>query len=251
MSELRVRMGFGEFIAEANRAGLPVRFLNEVGRSNYNYDYATDQNETSIWFNTLSLTRETLASVTSLSRFERGAAASGILAIYHEATHAWFDIMEQRPDVIALTTHGRHYYAGSKRISGALVDDAERAFQEAAAEYVAHRASNYWSTLFKLSSFERMVAADPPVAKLGVALANVKKVPSEYNQVMAERRMGYQMTGPFGIGVQDVLTKKISPVIKSFCDRVLLENLIPDYFSAALPLRHKYDAFARKYPQLH
>ena len=72
----------------------------------------------------------TLASVASLSELRRAGAAQGVTTIYHEATHAWFDIMSARPDVAAVAGRGRKYYAGSLRRSGKVVDDEERAFQE-------------------------------------------------------------------------------------------------------------------------
>ena len=66
MADLGVRMGFGQFAAEAARCNLPVGMLNEVSRSSYSFQSGRE-NETSTWLNILYLSSDTLAKVASLS----------------------------------------------------------------------------------------------------------------------------------------------------------------------------------------
>src|SRR4051812_12065656 len=160
-----------------------------------------------------------------------------------------FDIMSNRGDVKEISRRSRAYYAGSLRESGLPVDDEEVAFQEAAAEYVGHRASSYWAAFASLIFFEKLLN-DPPKAGVGRAVTQFKTVPSDYNAAMATRRMGYQMAGGWGAKVQDPLTKNISPELRGFCDRVLLERRVPDHFASAKELATKYNAIVRKHPQL-
>jgi len=173
---------------------------------------------------------------------------AGVQSIYHEATHAWFDIKSARPDVAGLVKRGKVYYSGSLRSSGQKVDDEDRALQEAAAAYVAHRASSYFAAYASLSNYEKLLG-HPPANGVTQALSMARRVPSEYDIRMADRVMGYQMMSRFS-SVQDPLTKPISTDLRAFCDRVLLELRIPDSFNLALPLKRRYDALAQKFPTL-
>jgi hypothetical protein len=247
MADLRVKMAFGQFATEAAHCNLPVGMLNEVSRSSYSFQ-SGGENEISTWFNTLYFRNDTLAKVDSLSSSPKPGAEAGVQSIYHEATHAWFDIMSMRADAAGVVTRGKTYYLGSLRRSGQKVDDEERAVQEAAAEYVAHRASSYFAAYSGLSYYEKLLDHRPPNGA-SQALSIVKRVPSEYDLQMADRRMGYQMMSLFSSD-QDPLTKPISADLRAFCDRVLLERRIPDSFNLALPLKKMYDALARKFPTL-
>jgi hypothetical protein len=215
------------FITNAEKYGLPTRFLREVepsfsisqswfgGSGVYNY------------FNVMSLAPAAMQDVDSLSADARGRGASGITTIYHESTHAWFKLKAKDPRVAEIIQQATDYYQNAPLQGGGKADDAARVFTEAAACYVGDRVGYWWLAFQQLSSLASADAADPAV---------VQKFTNEarrtYDKRMAERVFGYQETGGI-LGFfthQTSTTRQISDNLREFLDETLLEGKVPDHF---------------------
>jgi hypothetical protein len=212
------------FVSAAEGFGLPVRFLEEVGRSYAIVVEKGDSDRVRTVLNRLILSTETMDNVQNLSLDGGMKGSSGIGTIFHEATHAWLDLNSDRPEVAGLTARGEEHYEGAPLQGGGVTSDPWRVFQEAAASYVGERAGRWWSTFQMLSSLAAAQKLTPD--KLGL-------VQAKYDQEMAETVFGYSAEGGFlGIGASHRYTSRPSPLaLRRFLDQTLLEGKIPAQFS--------------------
>ena len=83
------------FIHRVKKVGMPVKMLSYVN-SNYRVVNAGPggQNETNVWFNQIHLSEQVHASVDVMSWDGVGGQESGLDSVYHECTHAYFDLKE-------------------------------------------------------------------------------------------------------------------------------------------------------------
>lgn len=218
------RQRYQEFIDNAERYGMPVRFLRYVER---NYGIASGGSDAvTPAINLMSLEEETLQSVEHISPMPPFGEGTGVQTIYHESTHAYFDLLSGEPAVSDVIRHGEAHYEEAPLQGGGTGDDPERIFQEAAASYVGHRVSTWWLAFEELSM---AVAGRFPDAILSTWIDRTR---NNYNNRMAERTFGYQETGGFlGFGTsQTETTRQMSQQLKDFLDNHLLEGKIPDNF---------------------
>lgn len=242
------KVSLSTFIHQAQQYGLPVRFLAYVN-TNYNIFSFAGWEETWPTLNTMWLSEQSLNYVQLLSFEQPQDEARGIEPIYHECTHAYFDLKSEDPKVRTVLTAGQQYYRSAPLKGGGVSHDETRLVQEAAAEYVGHRVSRYWLAAERLFLLNKL--AVPKNSKL---LPGIKeradKVPSNYNRAMAERTFGYEYRGS-GKRRQQVQTRRvILPDLRRFCDGALLERTIPDKFGQAARLMTQHGALNRKLAQL-
>lgn len=230
MADTTARQGFVNFIARAERFGLPVGMLREVGRSNYTYKQGSSTS-VSPWFDTMTFEPADLAAVANMSPSKPRKEGRGVETIYHEATHAWLDIKKDAAEVKALREHGREYYKNAPLTAG-RADDPERVFDEAVASYVGHRTSTYWQALEELTIISDTLATKPAPDAQARIVKQAKTVRAAYERLMGERVFGYQTPGWWSS--EQIYTKKIvSSRIKTFADTQLLESKLPDQFARA------------------
>jgi hypothetical protein len=247
MAEVTARVGFSNFIAAAERSGLPVGFLRRIGQSNYGFSYG----ESSY----VLLSRDLI--VLQKGDLERGAnlapplpsESSQLATLYHESTHAWLDLAKNESAVTKLFDEGRMHYEAAPLKNGAKADDPERLFHEAMGVYVGHRVAVYWQALETLTYLEtasRRKEVDRPYL---VQLARAAR--ARYARDMAKRVFGYQPPpGRFWSREQVETTRVIFNAMKGFCDRVLLEDKISDQFERQPALMELWAKLQEQFPEL-
>lgn len=248
MSDTAARQGFVDFIARAERFGLPVGMLRNVARSDYTYRQGSSTS-VSPWLNTMTFEPADLAAVANMSPSKPRKEARGVQTIYHEATHAWLDVKQDDAEVRVLRQEGREYYKDAP-LSAGQADDPERIFEEAIASYVGHRTSTYWQALEELTIIADTLAAKPAPDAQARILGQAKTVRATYERQMGERVFGYQTPGWWSS--QQIYTKRlVSSSIKDFADVRLLENKLPDQFARTGAPKAIWDRLAREhYPAL-
>lgn len=245
MADLMAKMAFRGFIVDAERWGLPVGLLRTVASSSYSYEFDSET-AVSPWTNTMSFQKSELDGVAKMSPDLPLGEQTSVLNIYHEATHAWFDLKEDEPRVKSLLAHGHTYYDRAPLTGGKAADDPDRVFQEAMASYVGHRAASWWAALEKMTIYgDKLVTATQVTTPR--YLKALKDARREYDADMGERVFGYQPEGWFS-DAQLETKKLISSRMKTFADTVLLENKIPDYFTRSGSPKKLWDGLAKKYP---
>ena len=218
----RVERVYRKFIREMQSHGLPVRFLRKVER-----DVPIDLGTSIDAYrdNQLFLTDETLTEVEEMELGNATGGSRAIQTIYHEATHAYLDLMKDHPRFRRFMARGERHYEGAPLAGGEVADDPWRVFQEAAASYVGHRVSAWWLAYDTLAiRIQRHRLTDR-------VLGQIRR---DYDAAMAERVFGYEYEGGFlGIGDEQVeTTRPMTTEMKTFLDRELLENKIPERFDA-------------------
>jgi hypothetical protein len=215
------------FFASAERYGLPTGFLREVDTGFCLNEAWFAGDSVYKLFNVMNLTGDTVLDLQTLSTARVGGAA-GVQTLYHESTHAWFQLKAKVATVAQVVRRGVEYYEGAPLEGGARADDAPRLFNEAAAGYVGHRAGHWWLCFQGLALLAVRDSGGPAVARLRSELRR------RYNRAMSERVFGYQDTGGvLGVGSkQTETTRPISPDLKAFLDQTLLEGKVPDAFDA-------------------
>lgn len=248
MSDRATRQSFVNFIADAERFGLPVGMLRDVADSDYTYELGGSTN-VSPWFNALTFEPADLASVADMSLSKPRKEAGGVQTIYHEATHAWFDVKKDAADVRVLREQGREYYKDAPLGQG-RADDPDRIFDEAIASYVGHRTSIYWQALEELTIISDTLTTKPAPHAQARILVHAKSVRATYERQMGERVFGYQTPGWWS-SKQLYTTRIVSSHIKTFADKRLLENRLPDQFARTGAPKAIWDRLAlAHYPAL-
>jgi hypothetical protein len=221
------------FIADARRSDLPVKFLQEVASSNYSFVPGW----TSLVFPTINVMMLHSSDLppSGYPSFESLGVVAGVGTVYHESTHAWIDINSGRPQVAALIASGIQHYESAPLEQGRTADEPDRIFQEAIASYVGHRAASYLHTCIVLkqvdSKLKRGVRMEERSLKRFLQIA--RQASDEYDRNMSERLFGYQNQGwvwEKGDSQKETL-RGMTNAMKRFADELLLENMIPDFFS--------------------
>jgi hypothetical protein len=230
--QLQAKQMYDDFVRNAERYGLPVRFLRRVGR-----DYSISFGSSSAvnpWFNTMTLEEEELRSGSQMAPALPIGEATAIQTIYHEATHAYLDLLSNDPRFSQFITAGEQHYQGARTTQGATTTDPERVFHEAAASYVGHRAATWWSTFESLSIYVSMARTNPAAAGRLRQMNSFERVREDYNRQMSQIVFGYSEEGGFlGVGSrQATTTRAMTGQMKTFLDHELLEDKIPDRFEA-------------------
>jgi hypothetical protein len=152
-----------------------------------------------------------------------GGFRKAVADVTHESTHRYLDKALDGAGKAVLARAAKYYsgsglYSKGGRAVGGVVG-GERATQEAAAEYVAHR------TQITLDALAEMHAAGME-RKLGEKLPEIAK---RYNARAAERRFGYDHVGTSTN--QYRLQKDIPQELKNMLDSKVLEGRLGDDFS--------------------
>jgi hypothetical protein len=254
MADLIAKVSFSDFIVRAEQYQLPVGFLRTISRSSYTFSYG-DSAYVSPWTNRMVLELSTLELGRDMAPSLPMGEAPAVQTLYHESTHAWLDLQEDTPKVVKLVEEGETYYKDAPLTGGQKADDPERVFQEAMASYVGHRAATYWSALESLTLAEDMAKEPEKLEpkKRAMLLKIVREARARYGREMGLRVFGYQNTpGWFNFSSDQVeTTKVISSAMKNFCDRELLEGMIPDQFERKKTLTDLWAKLRAKfYPDL-
>jgi hypothetical protein len=210
-------------VAQVASVGLPVRLLQEVGRSVRISIRTTNDDHYKPWLNELVLGVNTMTDLAGMSNLDQVGGSAGIETLYHEATHAWFDLHARDLTVRRLMGLGEHHYENAPVRGGSTTSDPSRMLQEAAGMYVGHRAKTWWVAYDMLTAMRARNMLTPE---------QVARLRAEYNRGMAERVFGYSMEGGIlGIGGEQKETSMpMASEVVTFLDRELLEGRIPHTF---------------------
>jgi hypothetical protein len=233
----RARLRYESFINSADQYGLPVRFLRHVARR---YTIRVGfSDEVSTIFNEMTLEEETLRGVESMAPAAPYGEASGIRTIYEESVHAYLDLMEDDPRWREFIAAGERHYRGAPVSRSRVTSDSARVFNEAAANYAAHRVASWWSAFENLSIYTAMSASDPTRARRIREARMFERIRNDYDRAMREVVFGYSEEGGFlGIGAEQAeTTRPVSRDMKAFLDREILEGKIPDRFDQVTGFR--------------
>jgi hypothetical protein len=240
------RLALDEFLKKAESYGLPVRFIREVERS---YTVVSSESETDDFVRTalnhMYLSTNTQRSIRDISPALPIGEGTAIQTVYHEATHAYFDLKSDDPTFQTISKRVSEHYQEAPLTSGDAADDPIRIGQEAAACYVGHRAAGYWSTLEMLTMLDVKT-----IQENSASHQYLRNVPGDYNRHMAERTFGYQNTGWLWRRQQTSTTRPIPNFMKDFCDRALLESKIPDGFGQIPRFVEMMRTLCRNAPQI-
>ncbi len=247
-AHLKVKLA--RFVLVAETYGMPVRFLKKVVLE---YDFGIDDDANSDHTNT-TLNGMTLSTPTLLGlRHDatRMADEIAVNTLYHEATHAYVDLVDA--DETDLWAEAVREYQGAKLKNGKVVDDADRVAQEAAAEYVGWRASGAWTALRMMSNlntmldkFEARQISEGRMQSAWDLFQSRGTVPEVYNQSMMQRVFGYQMMSG---GQASIAERPIPYRLKRWCDSVL-EYKILDRFDQMGALRSQYERLEARWEAL-
>jgi len=223
---MQARQMYDDFVRNAERYGLPVRFLRRVGRD-YDISFGSSS-AVNTWLNSMTLEDRDLESASQMAPALPMGEGSAVRTIYEEATHAYLDLLSDEPRFSHFISAGERHYQGARTAGGTVTTDPGRVFQEAAANYVAHRAATWWSSFESLSIYTSTAASDPAAAGRLRQMNAFERLRDDYNQQMAQVVFGYSEEGGFlGIGA-----RAMSGDMKDFLDHELLEDKIPDTFDA-------------------
>ena len=219
------------FVHNAERYGLPIGFLRQVGR-----DYRIVFGEPGVRYNInlMSLPRDELHGACGLEIGAEVGEEQHIRLVYEESVHAYLDLVADQPRFQQFIAEGERHYQGAPMRGGGTTSDPWQVFQEAAANYVGHRVSVWYGVFDLLSIFAASIRADPEVAeriRQGDLFGNLR---DQYNNQMALRTFGYSDEGGLlGLGSEQAYTTRtLSPQMKAFLDHELLEDRIPDRFES-------------------
>jgi outer membrane protein OmpA-like peptidoglycan-associated protein len=230
-----------KFIGIARDYGMPVSFFQRV-LDEYTFEFkpGSGDEETLTTLNKIVLYEDTVAG---LEITPEKSARSAIQTLYHEATHAYIDLMSI--DGTPMFKRAADYYKGARLDNGVTVTKPDVVANEAAAAYVGHRAQAMWGVWEDIRFINSVL--DRHDAKLitgsrCLALARMrvgKGIPQKYNDEMDERQFGYQPmlavhlrrnADPEMETIQANVLKPLYPELKEYCDRVFLETDIKDRF---------------------
>ena len=237
-----------KIIVQLERVGMPVKVLKRIV-TDYGFKVGSfEKVETDLWLNNVRIPSSQFAQYEKLYVL---TDADHIRDLYHEATHAWFDIEDMHKTGMyrnALAT----YKKGTKLEEGAVVDDPERVVEEAAGMYVGHRVQ---SAIYVL---QQIVTESLALDRLDTGAQNAKQVlegidgfrdwnphgrkekvygdiPKLYNKRMKRRVFGYQDV-TVGTGCskkqeqREVADQKIPWQLAVYCDYVLEHKLNDDFW---------------------
>jgi hypothetical protein len=222
----RLPAEFHVLVEKAASYGLPVKFLRLVEQGvtmtstgeggGAQYDPLA---------NILTLSEPEVSAAQSLDPTAASIASGTIpINLYHESTHAWFDLMSGDADVARFVAEQVEYYTGAPVKAGGVTNEPYRMFMEAAATYVEHRVQNWWMAYRWLSFVAQEGLLDE---------AMVAKARRDYDKAMASDVFGYSYTLQLALPPtreQTETTRPVSAEFKRFMDERILEGKIPDRF---------------------
>lgn len=183
----------------------------------------------------LSLSATTLRLLANPDPAKAGGATFAISTLYHEGTHAFLYAKEAEPSVVRLREEARRYYSQNAWLkTGGSVSDPARVVEEAAADYVGHRALLLWRTMEAFATARDMKQTLPQMTRHNAEewLKPFADMPHHYNERAGQLIFGYQKDY-WGFGKKQVYTSKpISFALKEYCDQAILERRVPDSFDA-------------------
>ena len=221
------------FIANAEFYGLPVGMLKVVG-AKYSFNGTANAGPLSgqhanTWTNSMYLDNSTYVSLADLDVELPMGEATSLQTAYHESTHAFFDLKENEAPFRKFIEDGVKYYEKAPMTGGGVSRDPERVFQEAVASYVGGRVATWWLAFEMLNALQSKTDADDEKKKRIKVLA--LKTKREYNDAMKARVYGYEEKAWYSSDQVETL-KPITESMKNFLDHQILEDKIPDSFSA-------------------
>jgi len=148
----------------------------------------------------------------------------GLDTIYHEFTHAWFDLRELSPpdsEVQTLWASGVLAYLSASGVSGTdFSDQPGKAFSEAAAYYVGDRISRWLTALDEVNFLWSLKPSDGDSATLQAIQDSYDKPPDTYGIVNHEAIASPQLPP----ALRDAINEKVLdglPLTKPFDDTPL------------------------------
>ena len=220
----RLEAEYHELLEKAAQYGLPVEILRVVEQNVTMAGIGVNEVSYNPIFNLLLLHEPSMAASQQLDpAAKRPSMAEIPTNVFHESTHAWFDLMSSDPEVARFVAEQVKYYTGAPVESGGETSDPHLLFMEAAAIYVENRVQSWWSTLRKLSIATKEGLIDD---------AFVADRRRDYDTAMARNVFGYSHVWQLALPPreQTETTQSISPEFKRFMDERLLEGKIPDHF---------------------
>jgi hypothetical protein len=211
---------YRNFIADAARYGMPVKFLEEVAKAYTIKEVAADEdNVTKPWTSTIGF-RPGVLTDDSLNAANAGMSSEAS-TVYHESTHAYLrGLMLKQEPFKTMITDGIKHYTGALTTDGKANSDPERVFHEAAAEYVDNRMGTWWSAFTTLTTYAATAKLTTP---------RIDQQRKEYDANIARRTFGYSEEG-FLTKKQTNTTEPMTLAMKTFLDHELLEDKIPERF---------------------
>jgi hypothetical protein len=229
-----------KFIASAKHFGLPVGFLSEVvGRYNFRSPEGQGTDNVMPTLNLMTVYEDNLRLVEKASPGLPIGEGSAINTVYHEATHAYFDLEESSPGLATAFEDAVRRLRGGHRKDGKTISDPERAAHETAGTYVGHRVFTWWSALERLTLAGHNLDQGSEPQHVAEYLADVD---TAYDQSMKEKVFGYESSW----GKQIEIAAPIPTLLRQFCDRELLEGKIPDRFAESGLFRGKLAALKER-----
>jgi hypothetical protein len=230
------------FIETAEELGMPVKFLRTVMRE-YTMVFNAGSGTAHVkpFWNDLVLYEEDLSG---LVRPESNRADFGTVStLYHEATHAYVDIVDL--DDKPLWQEAARHYQRARLESGKRVSDPDRVVHEAAAMYVGHRASTMyraWRQMALVGGVLGSVEAKKATPARGEEIIRMMvpqgSIEAAYNLGMRRVVFGYDAKNA---GRQDhVVAQPIPQQLRAYCDGVILEDKIKDDFRSMPVFRFAY-----------
>jgi hypothetical protein len=167
-------------------------------------------------------------------------AAEGLDTVYHEATHAYFDLRQDANDraFLALLASARRYYADApfavlgqnRRVGSATTDEQiRRAVSEAAGEYVGNQVFRFWSARSLLEILRSPLLPNGDRRPSQQAIEQVRRIRTDYEDRWSSsggtgQQFGYTMTDETFSPSPRRLLKPIMPRLAYFLDNHLLEG---------------------------
>ena len=254
------RLNLANIIVQLQKNGMPVQFLRYVDKHMETEFGDSDEVSWFLGWKTLKLSPSTIRPLKKISPSLPLDEGVPIQTLYHEATHAYFLLRKKDQSVKTLMASGKQYYDGAPLKRGETADDPWQLFHEAAATYVGHRATSWWSTFTMIVTYIEMIegnakkpmsakgwAADRTMHEIGFLVQKVRNMPKNYNKEMRVRTFGYEYEWEWkGLRrIQTETTKRMPNQLKKFCDTVILEDKIPDDFFHAGILVKRYNVLLK------
>jgi hypothetical protein len=229
----RLKEQLRRHINALERVGLPVRFLYYV-LQRYDFSVGSSDDQITPLLNLMELRQSTMDDLREIDPWGTVwgtvPGSGGIDSLYHESTHAYFDLKSDEGDQFELNLlrEARLYYQRAPMSDGSQSDDPERLAQEAPAEYVGQCAYAYWSTNCSLARYTVREFSGVTAESMESTL---RRIQSHYEAKMGEAQHGCYATGSLWWEREICTTKPIFPPLKRYCDSILLENKLSATFS--------------------
>ena len=205
-----------DFLEMMNEGGMPTGFLREIYHDYTIYEGLLGSQSTYPYLDIINFDAGTLDG--ALDPSLRAPPLSSIEVIYHESTHAYFDIHGDDLNFANAMRDGEIYYTNAPLKNGEIASNPMVLVMEAAGEYAGHRAMEYYSALERLS---KAADGEIPRDQLQKWIDDTRK---QYEKAMQGKVFGTQLSN--GIPT----TKPINPELKALVDNKILEGKIPDLF---------------------